>query len=568
MISNEIKKKIEIFFSEKKYQELIDFADKHIKSNERPPGLACMIGTCKFLKKNKTKEDLLSALDYFEEAYLKDKLTINGLSGVTNFINVSLAGVKKSDDFIPHLNKAEKFYEETEKFFSSNRNFLIAAKNLFWFQLNNKRLKNIFEKILSNKDTSYFEKSGSIFFQNYIYNQSQKEYTEAAVNNSQNFPKYSVKKLKEINFEENKKIHLGFVSGDFTDQHSIFYFLKDTLRYLDKDLFKIFLFSFNRGINAEVLGQEEIKNLSDEFIDLDKFNNQECINIIQENKINILIDLMGFTFPKRLAIFNSRVAPVQISWLATCNTVGFQDIDYLIADKNVINSDEEKFYPEKILKMPNIWNSHCGYDYDRKFYNSPCEDKDIFTFGSLNNFHKISDEIIEAWSQILKKTEKSKLILKSSSSNCNINIIREKFKKLGLDEKIKILDQKKFPYKQDHLNVYKDIDLALDTFPYNGVTTTFESLWMGVPVIVLKGLNFNSRCGYSIMKNSEFEEFISKDIDEYIKKAVYFYENREEFLDLKSKLFENILSTGLFDTKKFSEIFQKSLIDIHKKLNL
>ena len=73
------------------------------------------------------------------------------------------------------------------------------------------------------------------------------------------------------------------------------------------------------------------------------------------------------------------VAPVQISWLATCNTVGFENIDYLIADENVINSDEEKFYPEKILKMPNIWNAHCGYDFDRKFNNSPCQDKDIFT---------------------------------------------------------------------------------------------------------------------------------------------------------------------------------------------
>ena len=70
---------------------------------------------------------------------------------------------------------------------------------------------------------------------------------------------------------------------------------------------------------------------------------------------------------------------------------------------------------------------------------------------------------------------------------------------------------------------------SLDTFPYNGVTTTFESLWMGVPVIVLKGFNFNSRCGYSIIKNTNFEMFISKDIDDYVKKAIYFYENREEF---------------------------------------
>ena len=226
MISHEIKKKIERLFAEKKYQELIDVADKFIKPSERPPGLACMIGTCKVLKKKKTKEDLLSALDYFEEAYLKDKLTINGLSGITNFINVSVDGAKKSNDFLPYLYKAEKYYEETKNFFSSNANFLIAAKNLFWFQLNNQNMKIVSDKILLNPNTSLIEKSGSIFFQNYIYNLSQEKYTEIAITNSKKFPKHNVKNLNEINFKENQKIHLGFVSGDFTDQHSIFYFLK------------------------------------------------------------------------------------------------------------------------------------------------------------------------------------------------------------------------------------------------------------------------------------------------------------------------------------------------------
>ena len=103
MISDEIKRKIEELFSKKKYQELIDVADKFIKPKERPPGLACMIGTCKFLKENRTKEDLLSSLDYFEEAYLKDKITINGLSGVTNFMNVSVIGAKKSIEFISKI---------------------------------------------------------------------------------------------------------------------------------------------------------------------------------------------------------------------------------------------------------------------------------------------------------------------------------------------------------------------------------------------------------------------------------------------------------------------------------
>ena len=562
MISDEIKKKIEKLFSEKKYEELISVADQYIKKEERPPGLACIIGTCYFLKKKKIKNDFLMSLKYFEEAYLKDNKSIHGLSAVSNFMNVSSVAAKTYDEFLPYILKAEKFYFETEKDFGNNSNFLIAAQRLFWFQLNNNILKSISEKLIANPRTPLIEKCGNIFYQNYIYNWSQKEYTKNTLINAKNIPKYNVKKINELNLKENKKIHLGFVSGDFTDQHSIFYFLKDTLKFLDRNIFKIYLFSFNRKQNNSILGQKEIKSVADEFIDLENYNNQECVNLIQECKINILLDLMGFSYTKRIPIFNNRVAPVQISWLAICNTTGIDNIDYLISDKNLIPENEESLYPEKILKMPKIWNAHRGFDYVRSFNKSPCENKDYFTFGSFNNFHKISDETVEAWSKILIKCKSSKLILKSSSFECNIENIRDKFKKFGVENKIEILNKKNYPYTKDHLEAYNDIDLALDTFPYNGVATTFEALWKGVPVNVLKGFNFNSRCGYSIIKNSTFENLISENIDEYVEKAVTFYNKRKEFLELRKKIFENIISTPLFDTKEFSTAFGKSLLKV------
>jgi len=561
MISDQIKNKIENLFEEKKYEELIYFAHKFISDQDRPPGLDVLIGSCYFLKKKKTKDDLINSLKFYEEAFLKGKNSIHGLSGITNYIHVSLIGARKSKDFLPYVQKAEKYFNESEKFFNKNPDFLRLAKKLFWFQLDNQKLDYISQKMIDNPNVPVSDKSGAIFFYNYVYNWPQKKYSDQAKINSKNFLKLKVKNLNEINFKENKRINLGFVSGDFTDQHSIFYFVRDTLKFLDKNLFKVFLFSFNRGINSS-LGQNQIKTVADEFIDLDKYSNQDCVNLIQSNKINILIDLMGYTFSKRLEIFNSRVAPVQISWLATCNTVGFNTIDYLIADNNLITSDEEHLYPEKILKLPDIWNVHCGNGIERNFTKSPCETNDYFTFGSLNNFHKISDEVVEAWSRILKKCDKSKLILKSSSFETNNEKIFEKFKKHDLESKIEILDIRDFINKNDHLNVYKRIDLGLDTFPYNGVTTTFESLWMGVPVLVLKGFNFNSRCGFSIINNSNFKNLITNNIDEYVDRAIYFYDNREEFIKLKSELFKNILSTPLFNTQRFSKNFAQALLGL------
>ncbi len=564
MISDEIKLKIESLFAKKKYEEVINITEKFIKKEERPAGLASLIGSCYSLKKNKLKKDLILSLDFFEEAYLKGKISVNGLSGVTNFINISTVAAKKSYEFLPHIYKAEKFYNETSKYFDKNPDFLVAAYNLFWFQLDNIKLKEITQKIMSTPGVPLRDRSGSIFFQNYIYSWSQEKYTEQVKINSKSFDKY---KVKETNINENNKFHIGFVSCDFTDQHSIFSFIKETLEHLDRKIFKIFLFSFNRGINNE-LGQEKIKSVADEFIELDDFNNQECVNLIQEKNIDILIDVMGYTYLPRVQIFNSRVSKIQISWLATCNTAGIDNIDYLIADDNVIPDHEEKLYPEKIIKLPNIWNVHSGFDLERKFSPSPCENKNFFTFGSLNNYHKISDEVVQAWAKILRKCENSKLLLKSSSMQVNQESIVKKFKMYDLEDKLIILSSKNYPHKKDHLKVYNDIDLALDTFPYNGVTTTFEALWMGVPVLVLKGFNFNSKCGFSIIKNSSFTDLISNDLDEYTEKAIYFYNNREKFLQLKKELFNNILSTPLFDTKNFSKNLSDKLLDILKKHDL
>ena len=265
--------------------------------------------------------------------------------------------------------------------------------------------------------------------------------------------------------------------------------------------------------------QKYLRDLCDDWFDLQEFNNQKISEIIQKKNIEILFDLVGYTNSKRIEIFNSRVAPIQISWLAYCNTTGFDTVDYMLADKNLIYENEFNLYSEKIITLPKIWNAHSGFNYERKFNELKSLKQKNFTFGSLNNFMKISDETIDTWSEILKKINNSTLILKSSNF-CSEEILINKFKSNGVEDKIKILRKADFFKHQDHLNLYKKIDLCLDTFPYNGVTTTFEALWMNVPVIVLKGKNFVSRCGESIIKNSKNDYLIAKDIDEYIAKAV------------------------------------------------
>ena len=129
-------------------------------------------------------------------------------------------------------------------------------------------------------------------------------------------------------------------------------------------------------------------------------------------------------------------------------------------------------------------------------------------------------------------------------------------------KQIEILDRREFKDKKDHLELYNRIDLALDTFPYNGVTTSFEALWMNVPVLVLKGDNFNSRCGESIITNSGISYLIARNQEEYIAKAIHLFENKEMLEEMRLKLYEDIISSPLFDTTLYTENLSKCFIKL------
>ena len=295
-----------------------------------------------------------------------------------------------------------------------------------------------------------------------------------------------------------------------------------------------------------------------------KLKNDEIITKLQDFKIEILIDTGGLFHAERIEIFNNRVAPIQISWVGYPNTVGYPTIDFLISDKNLIKKDEEKFYSEKIIKMSNIWNCHSGFKFKREFSELPIKKNKYITFGSFNNFLKISDSVVEVWSQILKKINNSKLILKSSL-NVNKNIILEKFKKFGVYNSIEFMETDQDI--ENHIKSYKKIDISLDTFPYNGVITTFEALWSGVPVIGMAGFNMMSRCGESILKNAKLKNLISMNKEDYVNKALYLSKNLRELEELRLKIFKDILNTSLFDSENFSINFQNKLLDIYKKTN-
>ena len=195
---------------------------------------------------------------------------------------------------------------------------------------------------------------------NYKYDWSQKNFLEYSKQIEKYIPLVPEEKLFNSSSVKSDKIKIGFVSSDVNKVHSITFFLKTILSSYDNKKFEIFLFL---NSNKEDEGTLRFKSFVDHSINITDLKDVECINTIRKLNLNIIFDLMGVTSTNRVSLFKNRLAPVQISWLGYCNTMGIKNMDYLISDPNLIYENEHNLYSEKVLYLPNIWNCHCGFDF-------------------------------------------------------------------------------------------------------------------------------------------------------------------------------------------------------------
>ena len=541
--------KIKKLLLKKNFEEVIVLIESTFSDIEKTSEILNILGVCRLQKKNSSNFDLLSAIENFRDCYLKEKITNQGIEGLSNFI-ISSNKANQYNDSIKYFKETELAMGYIPKLFHLIVNVyekLNEVENVIYY------LKKIMEN--DGIENNIFQKY--IYFNSYINKWSQKNFFENTIKLEEILPQYRVDEITSTS--KNKKIKLAFLSSDLRGNHSVVGFLKSIIENVNKDKFEIILFS-NCKINKEDEISTCLKTYFDDWINIEKLNDIEAINIIRKNNVNIIIDLMGLSSSNRLSLFKNRLAPIQILWLGYNNTSGLSQMDYLIADPNLIKKNEAKFYSEKILLLPNIWNCHSGLGSLREKNPSPLIKNKYITFGSFNNSNKISDEVVSVWSKILSNIKNSRLILKSSHNYFNKNL-KQKFKKN------KVLNQITFLSKKDsfeeHINEYKKIDLALDTFPYNGVTTSFEAIWMGVPVLTLKGFNPNSRAGESINKNLNMSYLIADNKDEYILRAVELSNNLKKVIEIRKNLFDKALESNLFNEKKFSKEFYESLEKIY-----
>ena len=355
------------------------------------------------------------------------------------------------------------------------------------------------------------------------------------------------------NISENSKIRIGYVSNDFK-RHSVAYFIEPILYYHNRDRFEIFCYSFNPAPDTVT---ERIEKMSDHWRDM-RFIHDSKISAetVSNDNIDILIDLGGITY-EGISLFAHKPAPVQVSFLGYPNTTALPTIDYRFTDDfsdPVTNTENDKLYTEKLIRLESGFLSFAPPEVSPNITSTPYLKNGYVTFGSFNTFAKVNDEVIDVWSKILHRVKNSKLSLKSKlfvdESSCAK--VKNRFKQRGIEPE-RLIIQGWTEALEAHLNEYSNIDIALDTFPYNGTTTTCEALWMGVPVVSRYGDVHRSRVGLSILTQLGMSSFATNSAREYIKQAVRMSNNIEQLDTLRHSIRNILAKSPVCDVKRTTQ---------------
>lgn len=347
-----------------------------------------------------------------------------------------------------------------------------------------------------------------------------------------------------------RKLNIGYVSPDFCT-HSVAFFIEEVLACHNRKTVEIFCYS--NTPQADDFTQR-FKELSDHWREIQNLSDQDAADLIRKDKIDILVDLAGHTRNNRILIFAHKPAPVQVTWLGYPNTTGLSAMDFRLTDSVADPVGEsDQLHSEKLYRMP---HGFLCYRPAGEFYpvtKLPLFTTSVVTFGSFNNNSKISPSVIETWARILKQVPDSRLKLKARSFSDfgTRKYILECFESHGIPSERIWFEGYRVTLKE-HFLLYGTIDIALDTFPYNGTTTTCEALWMGVPVIALSGNSHVSRVGNSILTQVGLTDLIAESPDDYVSRAVALARNPELLATVRSELRERMIDSPLLDANGFT----------------
>ena len=349
------------------------------------------------------------------------------------------------------------------------------------------------------------------------------------------------------------RLRIGYVSGDLR-RHSVAYFMEPIFTNHDRDRFEIFAYHTGHA-SDEVTSR--LKAFTTGWVEAADLSDDALAERMRGDRIDVLVDLSGYTADGRLAMFARRPAPVQISYLGYPTTTGLSAIDFRVTDEVIDPQDGGEWSSETLLRFARgmfCYRPDAAPDAGPL----PALRNGHITFGSFNNLAKVSEATLSLWAAVLHAVPGSKLCLKARSLGARIVRTRllEQFAALGIGEDRLLLN----PWRSDlhsHLDAYRDIDIGLDTYPFNGATTTCESLWMGVPVVSRCGATHVARMGASILRSAGLAGWSAANAAEFIELACRQASQPELLSSLRAGLREQLRASALMDATAHTADFER-----------
>lgn len=363
------------------------------------------------------------------------------------------------------------------------------------------------------------------------------------------------------------KLRIGYWSPDLRN-HSVRYFFRPLLENHDKEKFEVICYHDYPTADTQT---EQIKACSDHFFPVSELPDQHLQQLILSHELDILVELAGQSSANRLNLLQERLATLQITGLGYPPTTGLASIDAKILDSHIADQDSPRYYTESPLILPSsFW---CFDPKEETHINPepPAVRNGFITFACVGNVAKINQPVLACWAKILQRVPDSRLLIRSISFNdpAAQDYIADTLKAAGIP--LDRVDMHKPAGGKDFFDSYNAVDIILDTFPFNGGTTTCFATYMGVPVVSWAGKSLISRMGKSILTNLDMADWVVSNADDYVERAVaaasdigFLAQFRS---DTRTRLSKTALGNGALFAREFEAACAQRLVEKQQGLS-
>jgi protein O-GlcNAc transferase len=356
-----------------------------------------------------------------------------------------------------------------------------------------------------------------------------------------------------------RRLRIGYVSPDFCD-HAQSFFMTPLLSAHHHENFEIYCY-------ADVARPDEItvrlRSLADVWRSIAGLSDTQVARLVREDGIDILVDLTMHMAGNRLLVFARKPAPVQVSWLAYPGTTGLSTIDYRLTDPYIDPPGlHDQNYSEESIRLPDAFWCYDPLACEPALSPLPAVENGCITFGCLNNFCKVNDSVLKLWAQVLTAVDESRLLLLTPEGSVRRRTL-DVLERQGVNpDKVTFVARQPRPR---YLELHHRIDIGLDTFPYNGHTTSLDAFWQGVPVVSLVGDTPVARAGLSLLTNLGLQELVAERPDQFVSIAAALAGDVPRLCELRATLRDRLRASPLSDGQRFARAVEAAYREMWRR---